>query len=330
MAESNRLIKKKQTNFLLSNFREFYKLWRDNQEAILRVKSCEGKLTINFESSFKVPETRPTSPIKVNEKVKRISPSRRRRNMARAELFRRNKASKDTADGLPATSKESQEESQEDMQVSEASRESVSEKSPTSAAPSGSTISIPETSEQPSNLQHSQALTAPSTEDVKRDPEAEDEMFHDAEDWVPVSRVKSKRSELSRRIDRFQTEIQPDLAGKGPVKRQGPVTAKEWLDSCFSDLHKRISSGVDDKNLLNDILYCVSYFTKEWIEGIEFEGQTDHLFDKYEGRLEELLDSHAKMAAAVPRGVPVSAYRHRGSVVKSYKHSPSAKFGKNK
>ena len=328
MAESNRLIKAKQTNFLLSNFREFYKLWRDNQEAILRVKSCGGKLTINFESSFKVPEIRPTSPTKVNEKVKRISPSRRRRNMARAELFRRNKASKDTADGFPASSKESQEESQEDMQVSEASCESVSEKSPTSAAPSGSTISIPETSEQPSNLQHSQALTAPSTEDVKRDTEAEDEKFHDAEDWVPVSRVKSKRSELSRRIDRFQTEIRPDLAGKGPVKRQGPVTAKEWLDSCFSDLHKRISSGVDDEDLLSDI-YHVSYFIEELTEGIESGGQPN-LFDEYERRLQGLFASHANMALGVPRGVPVSAYRHRDSVVKSYKQSPSATFRKKK
>ena len=81
MADSDRLLKK-QTNFLISNFREFHKLWRDNQEAILKVKCCDGKLTINFESSFKVPEPNPTLPTKVNEKVKRISPSRRRRNEA--------------------------------------------------------------------------------------------------------------------------------------------------------------------------------------------------------------------------------------------------------
>ena len=102
MAGNERLLKMKQMNFFISNFREFHKLWRDNQEAILKVKCCDGKLTINFESSFKVPETKPSLPKQVKEKVKSISPSRRRRNLARAELFRRNKASKDTADGFPA------------------------------------------------------------------------------------------------------------------------------------------------------------------------------------------------------------------------------------
>ena len=118
---ADRLLKQNQSNFLLSNFREFYKLWRDNQEAILRVKCCEGKLSISFESSFKSPETKPTLPPEptVNEnakkeKAKKISPSRQRRNQARAELFRSkkkeaSKASEDNAEGVPASSKEGHE-----------------------------------------------------------------------------------------------------------------------------------------------------------------------------------------------------------------------------
>ena len=111
---ADRLLKQNQSNFLLSNFREFYKLWRDNQEAILRVKCCEGKLSISFHSSFKSPETKPTLPPTSNEKAKKISPSRRRRNQARAELFRSkkkeaSKASEDNAEGVPALSKEGHE-----------------------------------------------------------------------------------------------------------------------------------------------------------------------------------------------------------------------------
>ena len=130
MADSNNVLKKKQTNFLISNFREFHKLWRDNQEAILTVKCCDGKLSINFESSFQSPETKPTLQTSGIRKVKRISPSRRRRNQARAEQFRRNKASKDNADEIPASSKEVQEQ----MQVSVSSQESALEK-PQSATP---------------------------------------------------------------------------------------------------------------------------------------------------------------------------------------------------
>ena len=53
-------------------------------------------------------------PPKVNEKAKKISPSRQRRNQARAELFRSkkkeaSKASEDNAAGVPAASKEGQE-----------------------------------------------------------------------------------------------------------------------------------------------------------------------------------------------------------------------------
>ena len=125
MTASNRLIKN-QSNFLLSNFREFYKLWRDNQEANLAVKCCDGKLSINFESSFRSPETKPTLQTVVKRKVKRISPSRRRRNQARAEQFRRNKASKDNADEVPATSKEGQKETQSSV----SSRESALENPP--------------------------------------------------------------------------------------------------------------------------------------------------------------------------------------------------------
>lgn len=101
---SNRILKKNQSNFLLSNFREFHKLWRDNQGANLKVKCCDGKLSIDFESSFQSPETNPTLP---PMKVKRISPSRRRRNQARAEQFRKNK---DKAEELPASSEKGQEE----------------------------------------------------------------------------------------------------------------------------------------------------------------------------------------------------------------------------
>ena len=59
----------------------------------------------------------------VKRKAKRISSSRRRRNQARAEQFRRNKASKDNADEMPASSKEGQKE----MQASVASKESALE-----------------------------------------------------------------------------------------------------------------------------------------------------------------------------------------------------------
>ena len=62
--------------------------------------------------------------------MKRISPSRRKRNQARAELFRRKKASKDETDGVPDSSKDGQ----EAMQVSFSNLESDLEKLPTIAA----------------------------------------------------------------------------------------------------------------------------------------------------------------------------------------------------
>ena len=68
MTASDRLFKN-QSNFLISNFREFYKLWRDNQEAILTVKCCDGKLSIIFESSFQSPEIKPTLKTIVKRKV---------------------------------------------------------------------------------------------------------------------------------------------------------------------------------------------------------------------------------------------------------------------
>ena len=123
MTASDRLLKKNQSNFLLSNFREFYKLWRDDQEANLTVKCCDGKLSINFESSFRSPETKPTLQTIEKGKVKRISPSRRRRNQARAEKFRSNKASKDEFKETPAPLKEGQEE----MQGTVSGQESASE-----------------------------------------------------------------------------------------------------------------------------------------------------------------------------------------------------------
>ena len=137
----------------------------------------------------------------MNEKVKRISPSRRRRNLARAELFRRNKASKDTADGFPASSKESQEDMEisraslaskdtadgfpatkeslegrlEAMMVSEASHELASEKLPTSAVPVNTATSIPETS-QGLLLQHGQVLLKSPSEVSKRDTRTSQEL----------------------------------------------------------------------------------------------------------------------------------------------------------
>ena len=337
MADSDRLIKKKQTNFLLSNFREFYKLWCDNQEAILRVKSCGGKLTINFESSFKVPETKPTFPKKVDEKVKRTSPSRRKRNLARAELFRRNKASKDMADGFPATS----EESQEDMQVSEASHESVLEKSSSTAVPSDKSTSIPEASVQYYNPQLPQTLKA-RAKDVKRDTDAEEDNFNDAEDWVPVSRVKSKvnkQSEMSLRIERFQTEIRPELEG----------TAKDWLESRLFDMQKRVSSdAINSDSTFTDDIIDVSDFIKEWTEGIESGGQPN-LFDEQERRLQGIRESYyqacakhdvaeikreiAKWPAKPPRGSSREVWQGYLSAVSSYasyKQSSSAKSRKKR
>ena len=305
MAGNDRLFKKKQANFLISNFREFHKLWRDNQEAILKVKCCDGKLTINFESSFKGPEPKPTLPRQVNEKVKRISPSRRKRNLARAELFRRNKASKDTADGFPATSKESQEdmeisgaslaedtadgfpapskesqeERQEAMKVSEASHELASEKLPTSAVPVDKATSIPETSQ--GLVQHGQVLLKPPSEVAKRDTTTEDQKFNDAENWNSVSRVESEQSELLLRIERFETEIRKDLAGNGPVKKGQSVTARVWVDRSISDLQKKISKANDANKfyaLMNGLL-GVSAFIMEWKEGLESGGQPN-LFDE--------------------------------------------------
>ena len=372
MAGNDRLLKKKQANFLISNFREFHKLWRDNQEAILKVKCCDGKLTINFESSFKGPEPKPTLPRQVNEKVKRISPSRRKRNLARAELFRRNKASKDTADGFPANSKESQEdmeisgaslaedtadgfpapskesqeERQEALKVSEASHELASEKLPTSAVPVDKATSIPETSQ--GLVQHGQVLLKPPSEVAKRDTTTEDEKFNDAENWNSVSRVKSKQSELLRRIERFETEIRKDLAGIGPVKRGQSVTARVWVDRSISDLQKRISKA-DDANkfyaLMNELLR-VSAFIMEWKEGLEPGGQPN-LFDELEtkaislqreakrqhpglmGAFETVMrntprEDLAEMSQDQPRAMPA----HK--LVDSYKHSPSAKFRKKK
>ena len=121
MADSDRLLKK-QTNFLISNFREFHKLWRYNQEAILKFKCCDGKLTINFESSFKVPEW---NPIRLfQQKWTRKSWEYRRAGgdaMRLVQSFPEKKASKDNVDEIPTPAKEDQEE----MQVSVVSPESA-------------------------------------------------------------------------------------------------------------------------------------------------------------------------------------------------------------
>ena len=135
-------------------------------------------MTINFESSFKVPESNPTLPTKVNEKVKRISPSRRRRNEARAELFRKNKASKDNVDEIPTPAKEAQEE----MQVSVVSPESALEK-PLLAA----TVPVDESNSPLCSFGTSLRSTPAGQGKSNPDPAKED-----AANMTPVSHVKSK------------------------------------------------------------------------------------------------------------------------------------------
>ena len=318
----------------------------------------------------------------MNEKVKRISPSRRRRNLARAELFRRNKASKDTADGFPASSKESQEDMEisraslaskdtadgfpatkeslegrlEAMMVSEASHELASEKLPTSAVPVNTATSILETSQ--GLLQHGQVLLKSPSEVSKRDTIPEDEKLYDAENWEPDgrwaaamslnSRVESKQSELSLRIERFETEIREDLAGIGPVKRGQSVTARVWVDRFILDLQKRISKANDVRKFcaLMDDLARVLTFIKEWKEGLESGGQPnlfDELLTKALSLQREAKRQHPHLMGAFQsmlRDTPterleessqdlyVPAHAHR--LVDSYKQSPSAKFRKKK
>ena len=190
---ADRLLKQNQSNFLLSNFREFYKLWRDNQEAILRVKCCEGKLSISFESSFKSPETKPTLPPKVNEKAKKISPSRQRRNQARAELFRSkkkeaSKASEDNAERVPVSSREGQEATEVSV---------VSQTSSALDKPDASTAVPDDADEFVRNMQwlskEDPALYIQMFNQLSENaPQEQAKKKDDAENLPPVSRVKNK------------------------------------------------------------------------------------------------------------------------------------------
>ena len=273
---ADRLLKWNQSNFLLSNFCEFYKLWRDNQEATLRVKCCGGKLSINFESSFQSPVTNPTLPAIVKRKAKRISPSRRKRNQARAEQFRRNK---DNAEVVPASSKEGQEE----MQVSVSSPESAVEKPlPLLAA------AVPVDNDT-RNLESSSSFsTSFHQEEVKYRQE-------NAENSTPLSRVKRKAkrkkderknatvnepavavesSVMSARLEAEAnddcSQDEPELESSEDELQNKPRITNEFLEGCLDNLRQRVRDTPDDPLIFGTFDVALRYVSKEikrWDKG---------------------------------------------------------------
>ena len=341
---ADRLLKWNQSNFLLSNFCEFYKLWRDNQEATLRVKCCGGKLSINFESSFQSPVTNPTLPAIVKRKAKRISPSRRKRNQARAEQFRRNK---DNAEVVPASSKEGQEE----MQVSVSSPESAVEKPlPLLAA------AVPVDNDT-RNLESSSSFsTSFHQEEVKYRQE-------NAENSTPLSRVKRKAKrkkderknatvnepavavESSVMSARLEAEANDDCSQDEPELESSedelqnkpsnkPLITNEFLEGCLDDLRQRFRDTPDDPQIFADFdttlryvskeikkldklisdaheLACVGMMVDEGHRTIVEEQRT--FLGSLERKLQGLLNYHKSQRPVHPRGSSVSSYKDRSS-----------------
>ena len=329
MTASDRLFKN-QSNFLISNFREFYKLWRDNQEAILTVKCCDGKLSINFESSFQSPETKPTSQTIGIRKVKRISPSRRRRNQARAEQFRRNKASKDNADEIPASSKEVQEQ----MQVSVSSQESALEK-PQSATPVPVDIDtrnletlIKKTpiGDGPSDLPNDAEISLPASRVKRKAKRRNDKRKNATVKEKPVATVESSETpaahvEAHALDDRSQRNDEPD---PGSEELTPP---KQWftlgqLNGILDELEQRVKDDRDDPSLSDD-LNMVSLNINNIGEFIGDEGGVgERILLSLKHKIQYLINYQKFQGTVQPRA--------RASSVSSYKDRPSAKVSKKR
>ena len=315
MTASDRLLKKNQSNFLASNFREFYKLWRDNQEANLTVKCCDGKLSIIFESSFQSPEIKPTLQTIVKRKVKRTSPSRRRRNQARAEQFRRNKAFKDNADEMPASSKDGQKE----MQASVSSKESASEKLlSATAVPADIVTRNPEA-----------LFTGTPIGEGPPDP------TDDAENSLPVSRVKRKAKR--RQDERIKATVneKPEATVETSEMSAARVEAqlsldirqtqelfdltKRFLDSIVDDVEERVNKRVKDGHVdpkLCDDLDKLSGSIKKFGEGgfpIGKEDEGRRALVSYERRIQCLLQKFHRTEQPRARASSVCSYKGRAS-----------------
>ena len=313
MTASDRLLKQNQSNFLLSNFREFYKLWRDNQEAILTVKCCDGKLSINFESSFQSPETKPILQTFEKRKVKRISPSRRRRNQARAERFR-NKF-KET----PAPSKEGQEE----MQVS------VSESTPAGKGP-------PDPAKSQENAASQACPLLFSVTQFGKDPP---DQTIDAENSPQVSRVKrkAKRRQDKRKNatvnEKPEAKVETSEMSAAHVEAQvlephhgseelTPPTRMQWtqenVEWLLDELEKRIKDeDQDDHNLCGDLdrtLRLIKNFgngTRNFREGKGDEGQ--RILASFERKIQYLVGKFHRTEQPRARASSVSSYKGRTS-----------------
>ena len=314
MTASDRLLKKNQSNFLLSNFREFYKLWRDNQEAILTVKCCDGKLSINFESSFRSPETKPT--LETSERnIKRISPSRRRRNQARAEQFRRNKASKENADEVPASSKEGQKETQSSV----SSRESALENPPSATAVLGKGPSDPTDD---AENQNSLPVSRVKRKAKRRQDERKNATVNE-EPEATVETLELSAADVESRVleGRSQRYDEPDHDRKvlTPPSRQCTREAVElWrrqrqlLDSTLDSLEQKVKDDRDDPELCEQ-LFTVSGLIKKFGDGNFPEDIEDECFRaslSLERRIQCLTQRFQQPRA---RASSVSSYKGRAS-----------------
>ena len=311
MTASNLLRKKNQENFLLSNFREFYKLWHDNQEANLKVNCCEGKLTISFESSFTSPESKPTLPSSVKEKVKKISPSRRKRNQARAELFRRSKASKGDDDEVPESSKEGQ----EAMQVSISNQEADLEKLPTAVEPD---LVVEEMRNHESNSSLCSMNASLIEIPRARIPAQSEEATEDLP--PPVSRAKNKKGKNKKGKNN-------DAALNGKPAAVSDESVSEAIRIFEEDVLENVRASNDTPDLVKDDI-----IDSKWLERciymFEFMGSDDpHLFTIYDYVSKLAKDGGRKLYELEVQGIldKHKYFRSTPSVVSSYKNRSSAK-----
>ena len=307
------------------------------------VKCCDGKLMIDFKSSFQSPEINPTLP---TTKVKRISPSRRRRNQARAEQFRRNK---DKADDLPASSKESQEE----MQVSVSSPMSAVSALPSAAAKS---VDDDERIEDKSSSWSSWAASFLSTPIGKGPPDLANSQ-KDAENSTSVSRAKrkvkrkedkTKNATVNKKpaatvessetfacveaesLDSCRRDDRPELVRD---EHNAAFTA-EFLEDCLGGLQNRVQDTPDDPKLSDDI-DNLSQFLSRAIQrnggtggGEGDEGQRIQQAKEAERRF--LLSLQLKLQWLINRHKSQRQVHPRARAVSSYKDRSSAKVSKGK
>ena len=237
--------------------------------------------------------------------------------MARAEQFRRNKASKDNADEMPASSKEGQKETQSSV----SSRESALENPPSATAVLGKGPSDPtDDAENQNSLSVSRVKRKAKRRQDKRKNATVNEK---PEATAETSEMSAAHVEAQVLDNRGKRHNEPHHGSEEPTppKRQWTQEDVEWL---LDELEKRIKDDHDDSELFDDLARMSSLIkkfrngTRSFLEGKGDEGQ--RILASFEQRIQYIVGEFHR------KGQP----RARANSVSSYKGRVSAKSQKGK